>query len=163
MSYRLGPDARRSHQVVEAQGLTLPSHPGGGIPDLPSDITELSEKDLMDTYVEMVSWSEYAATQLAIAQVDEKGVSRNVDTYSLRAQIAAREAGMNVSDARLASKLDENVCAAADALFEIESYRRLLESVVEATDKSAALLSRELTRRTAGREYRRREGTTWST
>lgn len=162
MKYRLGPASRSAHQVVENQGLRLPKHPGdGGVPDLPEDVTELSEKDLMVLYTEMVAWSEYASTQLAIAQVDEKGMSRKVDSLSLRVQMDAREGGMNVSDARLAAKGDPEVVAASDALFEVESYRRLLESVVESTDKSAALLSRELTRRTAGKEYRRRDGAVW--
>lgn len=162
-SYRMGLASARAYAALKAQGMTFNDRPGQEIPEIPDDLTDLDDHALMTLYATFVAWSEYAASQCACSIIDEKDAERRALGLERQAQLEFRAQGLNVTDARSSAKDSETVSKAFDAHFEAESYRRLVESIVTATERSAALLSRELTRRTgASAEKSRRQGS-WIT
>lgn len=160
--YRMGRRSRAAHVLLRSQGLGFVERPGSDLPEMPRDIAELGDEDLMALYSQVVAWSDYSGAQLACAVVDERDLARRADSAERMAQLNARAQGSNVTDARLAAKEDQEVEAANEALFEAEAYRKLLEHVVESCDKNAALVSRELTRRVGGSGERSRRGSSWT-
>lgn len=154
--YLLGATASAAAAQLEGQGFRLPERPKSTMPSLPDDITELSDKDLMDLYAEFVGWSEYAFTQLSAASVNEKEEERRLAVSTAREVALLRMSGMNVTDARNGAK--DKMSDLVKRVAEAEAYRKVLEAVAEGCDKSASLLSRELTRRTNGAEQSRRSG-----
>lgn len=153
--YTMGTVPTEAAELLRSQGLSLPNKPPNEMPQLPEDVTDLSDRDLMQTYATYVAWSEYANTQLAIASVDEKHAEREHNLIELRTQARYRDAGDNVTTARSNARLDDDVQQAYQRVINAEAYRKLLEVVASNCDKAAALLSRELTRRTSGEQQRR--------
>ncbi len=157
----------RSEAAIEAlakQGLDVAPKPKSeGIPDLPKDLTDLSEKELMALYAEYVAWSDYATSQFACAVVDEKEAERQVSLVEATKIAQLRTQGVGVTDARAAVKVLPVVVAVREELVTKEAYRRMLETVVETCEKRSNLTSRELTRRTSGMDRNRRAGNTWIT
>lgn len=145
------------------QGLEIAERPESEMPSMPHDLTELDDRSLMVLYSEVTAWAEFAESQAACAVIDEKHAARVAEATYRDAVEARRAEGLNVTDARNQAKGDAGVLAAENASFEAEAYRRLVDSVAKRCERDAALVSRELTRRTAGAERTRRAGSTWTT
>lgn len=160
--YRMGPASKNASQVAKAQGLDLAPRPDQEMPKLPRDLTELSDRALMSLYAEFSAWYDYAAHQLACAVIDEKNAERVADAVERNALLRHRTAGQNVTDSRAAAKNDDSVINAHNRVFEAESYRRLVESIANTCERNAAVVSRELTRRTSSPDRGRRAGA-WTT
>jgi len=59
------PVTRRAARAVENRGLRLPVEPDGDMPELPQDITELSDDELMRLLVVYGAWTAFAAAVAA--------------------------------------------------------------------------------------------------
>jgi hypothetical protein len=142
---------------AEKQGLTLPRRPTGEPPQVPLDLTDLDDRELMELFGLLNRWAAFLGGQLAAAEVDESYASKLVDKLTALGQIRAR--GEKTATAMKASVWEgEDFQAAQDAKQEAYAYRKLIEALYNAVDRDAFLVSRELTRR-IGREQkdRRRE------
>lgn len=160
--YRMGASSRNAAQQASTQGLGLSPRPDGEIPKLPIDITELSDRALMTLYAEFSAWYDFAAHQLACAVIDEKAAERRADAIERNQILKHRVTGANVTDSRAAAKTDDDVMAAQTAHFEAEAYRRMIEALTNTCERNAAVISRELTRRTSSPDRTRRLGA-WTT
>lgn len=110
------------------------------MPSVPEDVTELSDSSLMKLFRLLMGWQKYLATQLALAEVDEK--------YSSR-RLARLEKGFDfrrIADKERAAK-DPDYEAAGDAQQEAFAYRRVVESLHDSVSQDTFMCSRELTRR----------------
>ena len=60
---------RKRHGVARLlnKGILLPAQPGENAPELPRDITDLSDKDLMEIWSQYTAWTDFMAVQAAIA------------------------------------------------------------------------------------------------
>ena len=165
MTYQLGPDASAAASRLARQGLSLPPRPEIEIPNLPRDITELSDEQLMDLFVELTTWNDYISTQVAAAQVDERAAQRLLDVTEANATAANWSGGKDdrvaITKAKVAT--DSSVAASRDALAERHAYRKLVEALGFNVERDAALVSRELTRRTSGSTPTVRRSSRWST
>jgi hypothetical protein len=140
-------------QVIQ-QGIALPTQPKHQPPDLPRDPTELDDASLMGIWTEFTAWTDYMAVQVAIAYSDEKRLAKKIERMEQRALLK----GDKVTVARAEIKASDEHEKLAQEWLEAEAYRKLLEALFNNYDRDAALLSRELTRRTGDVKSRQR---TW--
>jgi hypothetical protein len=141
----------------------------GGIPELPDDVTDLSDPELMQAFRRLQGWLKFLGTQLALAEVDEKNATSKVASVRSKLKSACRnelrENGISKpTEAELKETVDDHpmLCSANQALEELYAYRKLVGSLHQGVDGDVAICSRELTRRlgTADRDHR---AARWST
>src|SRR5437764_2415250 len=65
-----------------SDGVVFNSQPDFEIPDLPRDITSVSDQALMRLFSEYVAWQNYAATQLVEHEVEETRAEADVRRIS---------------------------------------------------------------------------------
>lgn len=164
-TYRSGESSGAARRHVQQQGLGLPRRPIGETPELPSDLTELGDSALMTLFRKIMAWSKYLATQLAMAEIDEKDANAKVTRAEAHArQEVAKSAEVKLSATEIKAEAYEYkpYRMAAEAAQDIYAYRKLVNSLSEGLEQDAFLLSRELSRRlgTADRDSRDRR---WNT
>jgi hypothetical protein len=138
----------------------MPEHPGGDVPRLPVDPTDLSDPELMSLFREFTEWVAYQGAQLAVADVEEQHAAEVVKRMETMA--TAKNAGAkSVTAAKAAVWEDSAYTDARDVHFHAQAYQKMLRGVYEATEKKQVLLSRELTRR-VGRDPRDGRNSRWN-
>jgi hypothetical protein len=143
--YRYGEDSGNAASVVMLQGFTMPPIPEDQ-PSLPRDITELDSPALMEMFSLFTAWCDYASAQVGLAVIDERSAERSLE---LREAEAWRDLPKSsVSAAKALVALDEGVQRAREHRDGCYAYRRLVSDLAVRYERDAALLSRELTRRT---------------
>lgn len=139
---------------LEKLGIPLSSRPRRELPDLPGDMTELTDESLLATMHQFRVWADYSGAQLAIAEVDERYAEEFLAKLTALGLISTtRVEGdsdkRGVTERRAANKTSAEYQEAQSTVLEAYARRKLLTARTNAFEKSAELLSRELTRRTA--------------
>lgn len=160
MSLRLGPASQKAAQALADQGLQLWGQPQIEMPILPPDLTAIGDEDLMILYSLLTSWSDYISTQVSCAQVDERAAERRLAHAENLLMISSGSNGDRVTYARAQVAADTGIIALKDVVEETHAYRKLVESLAANVERDAALVSRELTRRTSSRS--RSSSSRWS-
>jgi hypothetical protein len=137
--------------ALSKKGFKIPNQPAYEIPSLPIDITELHDEDLMELFVTLTSWTDYVAPQVAVAAIDERECDRYVSVLEATAMVNNWKGGSGdrVTIAKANILLDPKVIEAKQELDEKHAYRKLVEVLLQNLERDAALVSRELTRRTS--------------
>jgi hypothetical protein len=151
MSLRLGEASRRAADALMQQGLTLSPKPEIEMPILPSDVTVLDDEDLMILYSLLTAWADFISTQVSCAQVDERAAEKRLSHAENLLMIASGDKGDRVTYARAQVAADNKIVAMKEEVEEAHAYRKLIESMASNIERDAALVSRELTRRTSSR------------
>jgi hypothetical protein len=120
----------------------------GQIPNLPDDITALSETELMALFTELTEWTCYAAAQLADAWSRERSAEQDLSAAQAVASVRARTERTVAAQKALVAA-DPHVQDEEDALLTLSAYRRALEAVNANAERRTQLVSRELSRRIA--------------
>lgn len=148
---------------LREQGLTLPHRPDGdGIPQMPKDITILTDEELMRLWSEIAAWQEFTSSQVGCARVDEAAALRAVE----RAQAAVMVSGWTgkaterVAIAKAKFLSDPASQDLMDEHERLHAYRALVETIASNLERNSALISRELTRRTSDNTRNRKWGLT---
>jgi hypothetical protein len=156
LSVRLGVSSLAAQQELAKQGLgTAPERPGGEPPELPEELTELRDRELMALFSKLNRWSAHLAYQLSAAQVDERYAGLRVEKLTALAQI--RNKGGSVAAMKSSAWSDEDLVAAKEAEQEAYAYRKLVEALHSAVDGKSFVVSRELTRRIGRNDRDRRQ------
>jgi hypothetical protein len=149
-----------AHALAELrkQGLGTPDKPDSEIPQVPEGLTEIGDEQLMEHFAEMTAWSGYLAVQVACAQIDERTVDRVLELAEAQALISnwGGGSGDRVTVAKAQRSLDPYVQHQRERQAETHAYRKLVEVLAANVDRDAALISRELTRRTSTAPVNRR-------
>lgn len=127
------------------------------LPELPSDLTELTVDRLMGLMVDFTNWAAYAGGQLAQAAIAEKHAEADLAMAQARAAVAAR-GEKSVAAQKAAAAADPAAQDAAERLTEAYALRKSLEAVHEGLKAKAAVVSRDLTRRTGINSAENRAG-----
>lgn len=152
----LGAQARAS---LADQGFVLPDKPSSD-PVLPDDVSDLDSKSLMGLFTLFTAWCDYAAAQLGLAVVAEREMERDLEVAEAQAWKNLPKASVSAGKALVALSVEVQ-----DAKFELDkthAYRRMLSDLASRYERDAAILSRELTRRTSdssGKTIRRERWT----
>lgn len=145
------------------KGLVSPSRPVTEMPSMPADITELDDESLLGLMTEMVTWADYAATQLAFAAIDEKATTNLLEFGNAEAMVRGwGDDTEKVTIARARRNLDADVIGLKQQGLDAYATRKLLETLFNNLERDASLLSRELTRRTAGSAPTTRRASRWN-
>lgn len=161
-------DSERSLGAIgqlNGSGFALPPSPEDAIPTLPGDITDLDAEGLMDLFTRLTAWSDYLSAQVAIAQIDEREAQRRVDVAEARATSSnwTGGSGDRVAVMKAKAAADPDVLDAYELLDERHAYRKLAEVLATNLDRDIVLVSRELTRRTAGSSGLSKRKDRWTT
>lgn len=130
------------------------------LPDLPRDLTLVSDQRLMVLFSEMVSWTNYAATNLAQAEVEETRADAMVRYEEAVAFTHARP-GAQVTTTKAHAQMLKPVVDARQRLTNAYAARKLAAVMYNNCDRIVNLISRELTRR-VGRENTERRSMRWN-
>jgi hypothetical protein len=145
---------------VQELGLDLPPEPEGTIPVLPPDITELTDVNLMQLLSELTRWAEYAGVEAAACAIEERACEAALERTRARAAISAR-GEKSVTAQKAAAAADPDALAADDELLVAYARRKLIDAILAGAERSAAVVSRELTRR-VGRHDREVRSNKWA-
>lgn len=142
-------------------GLSI-RRPTMDVGDLPSDITMLSSEQLGEKFTVLTAWADYAATQLAVAQVEERSAQKKLDYLQnklLVQKMGAAAKGDRITLVKAQIAVDQDVLDLELDYEEKYAYRKLVEMMLSNYERDIALVSRELTRRSNDLRSTRKE---WS-
>ena len=131
---------------------SLPSKPGILIPELPQHMDDYSDEDLMNKYSEFIAWTSYAKADMVQAEIAEEQTANDLKTIEAKVLIeqwGADAKGDRVTIAKARRDTDQRVLLVQRLHQQSRAYRKLVESVFDRCERSAQLLSRELSRRIA--------------
>lgn len=130
--------------------------------ELPSDITLLSSEQLGEKFTVLTAWADYAASQLAIAQIEERSAQRKLDYLEnslLVKKMGAAVKGERVTLVKAQIATDQDVLDLSQDYEDKYAYRKLVEMMLANYERDISLVSRELTRRSNDLRSTRKE---WS-
>lgn len=127
---------------------------------LPPDITILSSEQLAEVFTVLTGWADYAATQFALAQIQEKEAERKVDrkTASLTVEkmgTATKADKVSLIKAQIA--LDPDLQDLEDAHHQAYVNRKAWEVTLTNQERDIMLVSREITRRGSDQRAMRKD------
>lgn len=125
---------------------------------LPPDITALSSDNLAEMFTVLTGWADYAATQFAAAQIQEKEAEKKVDRKSAALTVekmgtATKADKVSLIKAQIA--LDPELQSLEDAHHQAYVNRKAWEVMLTNQERDITLVSREISRRSS--EMKRRE------
>jgi hypothetical protein len=129
------------------------------MPRLEPDIDDLTDKQLMNLFVTFTRWTDYFQNQLAIEEIYEHHA--DMEVRKLEGLYLTRNRPERASEAvtwiRAQMESDPEIQKARDTLKVYYARRKLKAMLFEGAERDAAVVSRELTRRTDAKApgYRR--------
>lgn len=139
-------------ETLEPLGFLPEERPASNfMPAIPPDITEMGEEVLMILFAEMTEWSCYAASQLADARSREAAAEQALSSTVAAASVLAKSE-RTVAAQKAVAAANPAVMDAEEEALRAAATRRALEAVHSNSERRAQLLSRELSRRIAGRD-----------
>ena len=140
---------------------SLPDKPGDALPELPPYLDDMPDTDLMELYREFISWGSYAKSELVLAEITEERAANQQkfkEATILISQWGEGSKGDTVTLAKARRDTDPSVVEALEEYAHARAVRKLTESVFERCERSAQVLSRELSRRISMAPQERRQG-----
>ncbi len=147
--------------VLKDMGVTI-TRPTMEVGHLPADITTLSSEELGEKFTVLTAWADYASSQLAIAQIEERAAQRKLDLIEnklLVTKLGNAVKGERVTLVKAQIAIDQDVMDLTLEYDEKYTYRKLVEMLLSNYERDIALVSRELTRRSNDLRSTRKE---WS-
>lgn len=157
--FRLGDRALEAKRQIEVQRYSVPARPGRALPEVPDDITELDDRELIGMMTLLTKWAEHLAVQLACAEVDERWADAAMEKEKALGSLGSVK---DVTERKAKVYESTAFLEAQDVYHERMAYRKLVGVLFQNADRWSALLSRELTRR-VNRDPRERRSERHST
>jgi hypothetical protein len=142
-------------------GLSI-KKPTMDVGNLPADITLLSSEQLGEKFTVLTAWADYAASQLAVAQIEERTVQRKLDFLEnkmLVQRMGTAVKGERITLVKAQIAVEPEIQDLSIEYEEKYAYRKLVEMMLSNYERDIALVSRELTRRSNDLRSTRKE---WS-
>lgn len=133
----------------EGWGLTF-QKPADEQVHLPSDITDISSEELGELFTRLTSWTDYIASQLALAQLDERAALKKkefLENTMLVRRMGAQVKGERVTAVKAEIAIDQDIVDLDNDYEEKYAYRKLVEMLLTNHERDLSLVSREITRR----------------
>jgi hypothetical protein len=142
---------------LETQGIAVEKEARVDRPNMPEDITQLQDEDLMVLYTQFIAYSDFLNTQLACAIIDEKDIERQISISEAENMISqGANTKLTVTAMKASMEVNPEVRDIKIRHIQKYAYRKLLETIANNTERHSAVCSRELTRRTAGDNFKTR-------
>lgn len=155
MTYRMGDISQSVFKEVLRQGFDIPVVESAR-PKVPSDITSVGAHELMTLFVELTEFANFAATQLAFAEIDERSaIAKAAQKYNalMSAPSSDSRSSKVTFQKSQASANPEYLDLQKQSEF-ATAYKDLLKAVYENLDRDLRVVSREITRRSNSTEQR---------
>jgi hypothetical protein len=136
------------------------SKPAGDQIQLPSDITELSSESLGELFTQLTAWTDYIASQLVLAQLEERAALKKKDFLEnklMHGRMGAQVRGERVTAIKAEIALNPDLLSLDNDYEEKYAYRKLVEMLLNNHERDLALVSREITRRSNDQRSLRKE------
>mgnify|MGYP003346956814 CR=1 FL=1 len=159
---RVSNKGQKAVDILRKQGFRLDSTLEIEVPSLPADVTELGDEDLMLLYNRFTQYYDFLCAQVACAQIDERDLEKTLELEESRCLLdkpAVKSERVAILKAQVAS--DPAICDLTETYTEAYNYRKLIEMMASNADRDIYLLSRELTRRTAGANHYQNRRNKW--
>lgn len=140
-------------------GLTF-SKPVGDQVQLPHDITAITSDDLGELFTQLTAWTDYIASQLVMAQIEERAVMRKkefLENSLLLKRMGAQVKGERVTTVKAEIAVHPEVVLLDDEYEQKYAYRKLVEMLLSNHERDLQLVSREITRRSNDLRATRKE------
>jgi hypothetical protein len=136
--------------VFQEMALGDPNAPEYVFPKLEPGIDELNDHDLMELFVKLTRFADFFQAQLAVEEIAEKYAEAEVKKLEGLYMIGHKPVRVSeqVTWVRASMEGDPEVQTARDALRLFYARRKLKQVLFEQAERDAAVISRELTRRT---------------
>jgi hypothetical protein len=148
-----------AQRIAAGYGFARPTMPGPHAPELFMDLGELTADEMMNLFAEFSAWANYAAVKVAEAEAAEDDVESDLKVAEARFIITKMTTDEEkITTARLQRDSDPEVIRLQKELRRRRAVRKLLATYFSNYERSAAVLSRELTRRGTLFPYEHRSG-----
>jgi hypothetical protein len=138
-----------AERIAAGYGFDRPVAPDAHPPEVPFDLGELTADEMMNLFAEFSAWAGYAAVKVAEAEAMEEDAEGDLKVAEARFIITETEGGEEkVTVARSRRDQDPEIVRLRKLLRQRRAVRKLLATYFSNYERSAAVLSRELTRRT---------------
>lgn len=127
---------------------------------MPADITMLSSEQLAEKFTQLTAWADYIASQVALAQIEERAAQRQLDITEnklLVQKMATAGRGDRITLVKAQVSVDDRVLELAQTLEEKYQFRKLTEMMLSNHERDLQLVSREITRRTNDQRANRKD------
>lgn len=128
--------------------------------NMPNDITDLSSEQLAEKFTELTAWADYIASQLAMAQIEERTAQKKLD-FAENSMLVRRMnnsvKGERVTYVKAEISIDPQIQELSQTLDEKYAYRKMVEMLLNNHERDLALVSREITRRTNDQRAARKD------
>lgn len=159
----LGRKIAQQHLQVKAmlakKGLELPTRPAAyGLPKLPTNLTDQDDSKIMRLLAQFTRYQDHLAGLLALAEIDETAAANLLEIAKAR-HMAGNWTGPSsdrVAISKANATLDKGVQECEQALEQCRAKRKVYGVLVESLARSAAVVSRELSRRIGNQPTERR-------
>lgn len=151
---RISENGSKALQTLRMQGLPVAMEVDIEIPVLPHDVTELGDEELMLLYSKFTQYYDLLCTQVACAQIDERDAEKRIAMEEAKAMLATPSTkAERVAILKAQATVDPEIVKLTEAHMALYNYRKLVEMMAGNAERDTQLLSRELTRRTAGANH----------
>lgn len=119
-------------------------------PDMPRELTDLDGEDLSHLFSKLTAWSNYIATQLAAAQIDERFIEKKLESASAKIMVTRmgqKTTGERITAIKAEVAIDPKILGLAEKVEAAYAYRKMIEVMFYNLERDTALVSREITRR----------------
>jgi hypothetical protein len=147
-TYRVSPEGEVALAKIEDQGFHMPESPGvDSKPVLPTDLSDLDDAALMEEFSLFIAWADYASAQVGLAVIAERASELELE-WQISLHLTDASTKKTVTQIKGEALQNPDVYAARKKVEEAYAYRRVVSDLSDRYERDAAVLSRELTRRT---------------
>lgn len=127
---------------------------------LPADITAVTSEELGELFTKLTAWTDYIASQLVFAQLEERAILKKKDyaeNTMLIKRMGAGVKGERVTTVKAEIAVHQDILDLDREYDEKYAYRKLVEMLLTNHERDLALVSREITRRSNDSKALRKE------
>lgn len=164
LALEMAAKSTEARAALERAGLSLPARPAFEIPRLPLKITDLNDDQLMGVFVALTRWTDHLAGAVAEAEIEERAAEAVLS--KAQALVLLRDWGggrdERVTLAKAQRDVDPEVERRQELFDTAHAKRKMVAVLFTSTERDAAVVSRELTRRVGRREDHDRRASRWT-
>lgn len=143
-------------KALSKQGILVSESVEMDVPALPNDITDLDDEDLIRLFQHLNEFSKFIKVQASCAQIDETEAKKQMEYLEATLMIEHSAPKVTVSSIKAKIETDPEMQKAIDKHNAKQYYRKMIDVMVSNLEADMHLVSRELTRRTSGGNFKTR-------
>lgn len=146
-------------EKFQGWGLTF-NKPSDEQVTLPPDITAIVSEELGALFTRLTAWTDYIASQLTMAQLEERAALKKRDyaeNIMLVKRMGAQVKGERVTAVKAEIAINQDIVDLDNDYEEKYAYRKLVEMLLTNHERDLSLVSREITRRSNDSKALRKE------